>query len=232
MKNKKILIIDDEEDILEVLSYNLKNEGYTVFTCNNGREGIRKAIEVLPDLIILDVMMPNMDGVETCQELRKIEDLNHSIILFLSARNEEFSQLAAYEAGANDYVVKMIKPKVLVSKIKALLELKNNPLQQPAINKIIEIGCLCIDVENFKITKAGEELFFPKKEFDLLYLLASNTEKVFRRQEILDKIWGNDVIVGERTIDVHIQRLREKVGKNAIKTVKGVGYQLLCDEIK
>jgi two-component system alkaline phosphatase synthesis response regulator PhoP len=224
MKGKKILLIDDEQDILEILSYNLEKEGYQVFTANNGNEGIVKAKEIIPDLILLDVMMPEKDGIETCQEMRQIKELQKTLIVFLSARSEEFSQLAGFDAGANDYIVKIIKPKVLISKVNALLQLTTQVAEQ---SKLIQLGDLVIDKDNFKVTKNGEHFLLPKKEFDLLYLLASNTQKVFKREEILDKVWGNDVIVGERTIDVHIRRLREKLGDNSIQTLKGIGYKLV-----
>lgn len=224
MNRKKILLVDDEQDILEIISYNLEKEGYHVFTASNGNEGIAKAKEILPDLILLDVMMPEKDGIETCQELRKIKELQKTLIVFLSARSEEFSQLAGYQAGANDYMVKLIKPKVLVSKVAALLQLG---AQSQENSNYIEIGDLIIDKDNFKVSKGKEEFLLPKKEFDLLYLLASNTDKVFKREEILEKVWGNDVIVGERTIDVHIRRLREKLGINTIQTLKGIGYKLV-----
>ena len=224
MNRKKILLVDDEQDILEIISYNLEKEGYHVFTASNGNEGIAKAKEILPDLILLDVMMPEKDGIETCQELRKIKELQKTLIVFLSARSEEFSQLAGYQAGANDYIVKLIKPKVLVSKVAALLQLG---AQSQENSNYIEIGDLIIDKDYFKVSKGKEEFLLPKKEFDLLYLLASNTDKVFKREEILEKVWGNDVIVGERTIDVHIRRLREKLGINTIQTLKGIGYKLV-----
>lgn len=224
MNSKKILLIDDEMDILEILSYNLEKEGYDIYTATNGKEGIVKAKEILPDLILLDVMMPEKDGIETCQELRKIKELQKTLIVFLSARSEEFSQLAGFQAGANDYIVKLIKPKILISKVNALLQLTS---QVSDTSKHIEIGDLIIDKDNFRVSKGGQQFLLPKKEFDLLYLLASNTEKVFKREEILEKVWGNDVIVGERTIDVHIRRLREKLGINTIQTLKGVGYKLI-----
>ena len=224
MKQKKILLIDDEQDILEILSYNLEKEGYYVFTATNGNEGIQVAKEIIPDLILLDVMMPEKDGIETCQDLRKIKELQKTLIVFLSARSEEFSQLAGYQAGANDYIVKLIKPKILISKVNALLQLTS---QVSGSSKNIEIGDLMIDKDNFRVSKAGQLFMLPKKEFDLLYLLASNTEKVFKRDEILEKVWGNDVVVGERTIDVHIRRLREKLGDASIQTLKGVGYKLV-----
>ena len=224
MKDKKILLVDDEQDILEILSYNLEKEGYKVFTANYGNEGIAKAKEIIPDLILLDVMMPEKDGIETCQEMRQIKELQKTLIVFLSARAEEFSQLAGDDAGANDYIVKIIKPKVLISKVNALLQLSTQVSESQS--KVLELGDLIIDKDNFKVTKAGENLLLPKKEFDLLYLLASNSQKVFKREEILDKVWGNDVIVGERTIDVHIRRLREKLGDDSIQTLKGIGYKL------
>ena len=168
--------------------------------------------------------MPEKDGIETCQEMRQIKELQKTLIVFLSARSEEFSQLAGFDAGANDYIVKIIKPKVLISKVNALLQLTTQVAEQ---SKLIELGDLVIDKDNFKVTKNGEHFLLPKKEFDLLYLLASNTQKVFKREEILDKVWGNDVIVGERTIDVHIRRLREKLGDNSIQTLKGIGYKLV-----
>lgn len=224
MKQKKILLIDDEPDILEILSYNLTKEGYEVSTATNGNEGIEKAKEIIPDLILLDVMMPEKDGIETCQDLRKIKELQQTLIVFLSARSEEFSQLAGFQAGANDYVVKVIKPKILISKINALLQLTSRVSDS---SKNIEIGDLIIDKDIFRVSKAGQLFMLPKKEFDLLYLLASNTDKVFKREEILEKVWGNDVVVGERTIDVHIRRLREKLGINTIQTLKGIGYKLV-----
>lgn len=224
MQEKKILLIDDEQDILEILSYNLEKEGYMVYTAESGDEGIEKAKEIIPDLILLDVMMPDKDGIETCQDLRKIKELQNTLIVFLSARGEEFSQLAGYQAGANDYVVKVIKPKVLISKVNALLQLTNKTEVQ---GKVLAIGGLVIDKDNFRVSKNNQVFLLPKKEFDLLYLLASNTQKVFKREEILEKVWGNDVIVGERTIDVHIRRLREKLGDNTIQTLKGIGYKLV-----
>lgn len=224
MHKKKILLIDDEEDILEILSYNLEKEGYLVTTATNGNDGIEKAKEMIPDLILLDVMMPEKDGIETCQELRQIKELQNTLIVFLSARSEEFSQLAGFQAGANDYVVKVIKPKILISKINALLQLTSKVSNDA---KVLTVGDLVIDKDNVKVTKNGQHFLLPKKEFDLLYLLASNTEKVFKREEILERVWGNDVVVGERTIDVHIRRLREKLGINTIQTLKGIGYKLV-----
>lgn len=224
MGDKKILLIDDEQDILEILSYNLKKEGYEVHTANNGFSGIELAKEIEPDLILLDVMMPEKDGIETCQELRQIKSLEKTLIVFLSARSEEFSQLAGYEAGANDYIVKIIKPKILISKVNALFQLTSQIKNQ---SQKIVVGDIEIDKDNFKVILNGKNIILPKKEFDLLFLLASNTEKVFKREEILEKVWGNDVIVGERTIDVHIRRLREKLGIHTIQTLKGIGYKLI-----
>ena len=224
MHKKKILLIDDEVDILEIMSYNLEKARYFVTTATNGNEGIQKAKEMIPDLILLDVMMPEKDGIETCQELRQIKELKNTLIVFLSARSEEFSQLAGFQAGANDYVVKLIKPRILISKINALLQLSSKVAQDA---KVIEIGDLKIDKDNVKVTKSGQHFLLPKKEFDLLYLLATNTEKVFKREEILEKVWGNEVVVGERTIDVHIRRLREKLGIHTIQTLKGIGYKLV-----
>jgi two-component system alkaline phosphatase synthesis response regulator PhoP len=224
MKGKKILLIDDEPDILEIISYNLQQDGYEVFTASDGIEGMQKAEEVIPDLILLDVMMPEKDGIETCQELRAIKKLEKTLIVFLSARSEEFTQLAGYQAGANDFIVKLIKPKILRSKINALLKLTDQEFKS---NSVIEIKDLIIDKENFRVSKSGQLFLLPKKEFDLLYLLASNAEKVFTREEILEKVWGTEVVVGERTIDVHIRRLREKFGLNFIQTSKGVGYRLV-----
>lgn len=224
MNRKKILLVDDEQDILEMLSYNLEKEGYEVHTASNGNEGVAAAKKIVPDLILLDVMMPEKDGIETCQELRSIKELQKTLIVFLSARSEEFSQLAGYQAGANDYIVKIIKPKVLISKVAALLQLGAKANEN---NNFIQLGDLTIDKDNFKVTKGTDDFLLPKKEFDLLFLLASNTDKVFKREEILEKVWGNDVIVGERTIDVHIRRLREKLGINTIQTLKGIGYKLI-----
>ncbi len=227
MDRKKILLIDDEEDIRELLTYNLEKEGYSVTTADNGNQGIELARKMIPDLILLDVMMPEKDGIETCTELRTLRELEKTLIVFLSARSEEFSQLAGYQAGADDYIVKLIKPRVLASKINALLNLSSTAAQR---NVVLQLGDLTIDKENIKVTKAGESHLLPRKEFDLLNLLASNTEKVFKREEILEKVWGNEVVVGERTIDVHIRRLREKLGIHTIQTLKGIGYKLVVQE--
>jgi two-component system alkaline phosphatase synthesis response regulator PhoP len=224
MNQKKILLIDDEHDILEIVSYNLEKEGYKVYTSDNGTDGIEKAKKFLPDLILLDVMMPDKDGIEVCESLRKIKELQRTLIVFLSARGEEFSHLAGFQAGANDYIVKIIKPKILISKINALLKLASFNEES---SKNLVIGDLIIDKNNFRVSKNGQLFLLPKKEFDLLYLLASRTDKVFQRDEILEKVWGNDVVVGERTIDVHIRRLREKLGNSSIQTLKGIGYKFV-----
>ncbi len=224
----KILLVDDEPDILEYLEYNLKKEGYQVFSTNNGREAISIAERELPHLIILDVMMPYMDGIETCEELRKNEVLRNSLIVFFTARGEDYSQVAGYDAGADDYITKPIKPKVLKSKVKALLKRYSMADEsQDGQNNKLEVGDLLIDRERFIVVNDGDELVLPKKEFELLILLASKPEKVFTRQEIYNTVWGNKFVVGERTIDVHIRKLREKLGEHMIKTVKGVGYRLL-----
>jgi len=221
----KILLVDDEADILEIVGYNLSSEGYQVTTAKNGVEAIEKAKKHKPQLIILDVMMPEMDGIEACEKLRGIPDLSNTIITFLTARGEDYSQVAGFDAGADDYITKPIKPKVLVSKVKALLRrLKesDNPL-----DTIIKVGALVINREEYKITNKGQEIILPRKEFELLSLLATKPNKVFKREEILDKVWGNEVVVGGRTIDVHIRKLREKIGDKSFKTVKGVGYKFV-----
>ncbi|PCJ87025.1 MAG: DNA-binding response regulator [Flavobacteriales bacterium] len=215
---QKILLIDDEEDILEFLKYNLEKEDYHVFTATNGIDAIEIAKKEWPDLIVLDVMMPGMDGVETCTELREIPQLKDTVITFLTARSEDYSQIAGLEAGADDYITKPIKPRVFTSKIKSLLRRKN----QTATT--ITEG-LVIDLEKHLIIKDGNEIGLPKKEFELIVLLASKPGKVFGREEILNTIWGGDVVVGDRTIDVHIRKLREKLGDSYIKTIKGVGYK-------
>jgi two-component system alkaline phosphatase synthesis response regulator PhoP len=222
-KDIKILLVDDEPDILEIVGYNLSQEGYKIVTVSNGKEAIAMAKSELPHLIILDVMMPEMDGIEACEQIRKIPDLNNVIITFLTARSEDYSQLAGFEVGADDYITKPIKPKLLVSKVKALLRrLKEEEVKNP---ETITVGSIVINREEYKIIKDNNEIVLPRKEFELFYLLASKPGKVFKREEILDKIWGNDVIVGGRTIDVHIRKLREKIGDDYFKTTKGVGYK-------
>ncbi len=219
----KILLVDDEPDILEIVGYNLSNEGYQVITAENGVEAVKKAKKELPQLIILDVMMPEMDGIEACEIIRKNQDLKETIITFLTARGEDYSQLAGFDAGADDYITKPVKPKVLVSKVKALLR----RFKEETTKSTVEIGNLIIDREEYKIILNGKEIVLPRKEFELLSLLTSKPGKVFKRDEILDKVWGNEVIVGGRTIDVHIRKLREKIGDDSFKTVKGVGYKFV-----
>ena len=222
-RNTKILLVDDEPDILEIVGYNLSQEGYQIITASNGKEAIIKAKSEIPDLIIMDVMMPVMDGMEACENIRKIPELNHVIVTFLTARSEDYSQVAGFDAGADDYITKPIKPKLLVSKVKALLRRSK---EQEENDKTLNVGGILINREEYKIIKDNIEIVLPRKEFELLYLLASKPGKVFKREEILDTIWGNDVIVGGRTIDVHSRKLREKIGDDYFKTIKGVGYKL------
>ncbi|WP_344786891.1 response regulator transcription factor [Postechiella marina] len=221
-KNIKILLVDDEPDILEIVGYNLSNEGYQVITAENGLEAVKKAKKEIPQLIILDVMMPEMDGIEACELIRKNPDLKDVVITFLTARGEDYSQVAGFDAGADDYITKPIKPKVLVSKVKALLR-----RFKEEENDTVKIGNLVINRDEYKIILKGNEIVLPRKEFELLSLLASKPGKVFKRDEILDKVWGNEVVVGGRTIDVHIRKLREKIGDKSFKTVKGVGYKFV-----
>ncbi len=218
----KILLVDDEPDILEIVGYNLTQEGYQIVTASNGKEAIAKAKKELPDLIIMDVMMPEMDGMEACENIRNIPELSNVIITFLTARNEDYSQMAGFDVGADDYIAKPIKPKLLVSKVKALLRrLKESSEASETLN----VGGIEINREEYKIVKDNVEIALPRKEFELFYLLASKPGKVFKRDEILDKVWGNEVVVGGRTIDVHIRKLREKIGEDLFKTIKGVGYK-------
>jgi two-component system alkaline phosphatase synthesis response regulator PhoP len=222
-KDIKILLVDDEQDILEIVGYNLSQEGYQIVTAINGKEAIAKAKKELPQLIIMDVMMPEMDGMEACENIRKLPELSNVIITFLTARSEDYSQVAGFDAGADDYITKPIKPKLLVSKVKALLRrLKNDEHTSETLN----VGGIEINREEYKIIKDNKAIVLPRKEFELFYLLASKPGKVFKREEILDKVWGNEVIVGGRTIDVHIRKLREKIGDDLFKTIKGVGYKL------
>jgi two-component system alkaline phosphatase synthesis response regulator PhoP len=218
----KILLVDDDPDILEIVSYNLVQEGFEIFTASNGKEAILKAIKEVPDLIIMDVMMPEMDGMEACENIRRIPALNHVIITFLTARSEDYSQVAGFDAGADDYITKPIKPKLLVSKVKALLRrIKDQDKNSETIN----IHGIEINREEYKIIKDDVVIALPRKEFELFYLLASKPGKVFKREEILEKVWGSDVVVGGRTIDVHIRKLREKIGDRLFKTIKGIGYK-------
>lgn len=221
-KTFKILLVDDEPDILEILSYSLKNEGFQVHTANNGLEAIKLAKDIQPHLIILDVMMPEMDGIEACEIIRNDPKISNTLITFLSARGEDYSKIAGFNAGADDYITKPIKPKVLVSKVKSLLRrisLKKSDL--------IETKNLIIDRSSYKVIKNNKDIFLPRKEFKLLFLLASEPGKVFKRNLILDSVWGKDVVVGDRTIDVHMRKLREKIGDHYFKTVKGVGYKFV-----
>jgi two-component system, OmpR family, alkaline phosphatase synthesis response regulator PhoP len=224
MKKKeiKILLVDDEPDILEIVGYNLQQEGFQIFTASNGREAISVAKKENPQLIIMDVMMPEMDGMEACEAIRKIPELNNVIITFLTARNEDYSQVAGFDAGADDYISKPIKPKLLVSKVKALLRRLK---EEEANSETLNVGGIEINREEYKIIKNEKAIVLPRKEFELFYLLASKPGKVFKRDEILDKVWGSEVIVGGRTIDVHIRKLREKIGEDLFVTIKGVGYK-------
>ena len=225
MKNKdiKILLVDDDIDILEIVGFNLEAEGYEIIKAHNGKEAVQIAKKEIPNLIILDVMMPEMDGIEACENIRKIPELKRTIITFLTARGEDYSQVAGFDSGADDYITKPIKPKLLVSKVKALLRRVKE--EQP-INDVLNVGNIEINREEYKIVSDGKEIILPRKEFELFYLLASKPGKVFKREEILDRVWGNEVIVGGRTIDVHIRKLREKIGDDLFKTIKGVGYKL------
>ncbi len=225
--NFKILLVDDEPDIIEFVGYNLKKEGFQVLTSSNGVEAISIAKKELPHLIVLDVMMPEMDGIETCEEIKRIPELKNSIVAFLTARGEDYSQIAGFDAGADDYISKPIKPKVLISRVKALLKRykSDNGSSSEKKSNIITIGDLTIDREKYIIISKGTELILPKKEFELLMLLASKPDKVFTRDEIYNAVWGDSIIVGDRTIDVHVRKVREKIGSSHIKTIKGVGYK-------
>lgn len=222
MSKQKILLVDDEPDILEMIGFNLEREGFEVFTAPNGRKALELARAHTPDLILLDVMMPEMDGMETCRELRDDARLKNTIVAFLTARNEDYSQIAGFDAGADDYISKPIKPRVLVSRVKALLR-RGGPAAAEQPKR--DLAGIVIDKERYVVYKDGVELSLPKKEFELLALLASQPGRVFTRENILSSVWGNDVIVGDRTIDVHIRKLREKLGDDFFKTIKGVGYK-------
>ncbi|HNM33041.1 MAG TPA: response regulator transcription factor [Chitinophagales bacterium] len=218
----KILVVDDEPDILEFLSYNLEKEGFSVETAENGKQALEKAKKNHPDIVLLDVMMPEMDGIETCRTMREMPQFENTIIAFLTARTEDYSQIAGFETGADDYISKPIKPRVLVSRLKALLRRYE---AKESKSSFLDVGNIQIDRERYLIIFNGKEMAVPRKEFELLYLLASKPGKVFKRDEILNEIWGRDIIVGDRTIDVHIRKLREKLGEDLIKTVKGIGYK-------
>ncbi len=224
-KDIRILLVDDEPDILEIISYNLAGVGYDVYTAKNGVEAVATAKKKKPHLIILDVMMPEMDGIEACEIIRNTAGLENTIITFLTARGEDYSQMAGFDAGADDYITKPIRPKVLVSKVKALLR-RLKEMEGEEVD-IVKVGDITINREEYKIENLGEELILPRKEFELLSLLTSKPNKVFKREEILDRVWGNEVVVGGRTIDVHIRKLREKLGEDHFKTVKGVGYKFV-----
>ncbi len=220
----KILLVDDEKDIIEFLSYNLKKEGFQVITAFDGEEAVRKAKKELPHLILMDIMMPKMDGITAVEQIRKIPKLDNTLIVFLTARSEDYSQIAGFESGADDYVTKPIKPRVLIKRIMALLRRSKKVDEK---NTTIQIGNIIIDPQRYVVNKDDKTISLPRKEFGVLYLLASKPNKVFRREEIFHEIWGDDVIVGSRTIDVHIRKIREKVGLDNIITIKGVGYKFV-----
>ncbi len=224
----RILLVDDEEDILEFVSYNLQREGFKVFLARNGIEAIQMTAKIKPDLIILDVMMPEMDGIAACEEIRKLPGGKNIIIAFLTARGEDYSQIAGFEAGADDYITKPIRPKVLISRVRALLKrLVEISADGGADERILKVGSFVIDKERYILQVEGKELTLPRKEFELLSLLVSKPDKVFTRDEIYKSVWGNNVIVGDRTIDVHIRKLREKIGNEHIRTLKGIGYKFI-----
>ncbi len=218
----KVLVVDDEPDILELLDYNLSKEGYIVKTAGEGRKGVEIAKQFIPDLILLDIMMPHQDGVETCRQLREITDLSNTFIIFLTARAEEYSEVAAFDVGADDYITKPIKPRALMSRINAVFR---RDLKKKVETNNVVVGDLLIDRVSYTVKVKGEEVSLPKKEFELLYFLAQNPNKVFGRDDLLQNIWGSDVYVLARTVDVHIRKVREKIGEGYITTVKGVGYK-------
>ena len=221
----KVLVVDDEPDILDLIKYNLEKEGYSVITAKDGEEGLERAQQVIPDVILLDIMMPKLDGVEVCRQLRMDKSFNHTVIAFLTARNEDFTQIAALDVGGDDFITKPIRPRVLVSRIKALMRRSRRGNDGNGAAHLLELGDLVIDKEKVAVLKSGKQIDLAKKEFELLYLLASKPGKVFTREEIFNRIWGPQVIVGPRTIDVHIRKLREKCGDDYIRTVKGIGYK-------
>jgi len=224
MKKKviKILLVDDDPDVIEIIRFNLDQEGYSISTASDGKKAIEEADRELPHLIIMDVMMPNMDGIEACGLLRKDPRFKETIIMFLTARGEDYSHVAAFDAGADDYVTKPVKPKILVSKVKALLRRLRDKDEEK-----LQIGKLIIDREEYQVTFDGKVFSLPRKEFELLFLLASKPQKVIKREKIMEIVWGSEVVVGDRTIDVHIRKLREKIGDKYFKTVKGVGYKFV-----
>ena len=228
--SQRILLVDDEEDILEFVSYNLEREGFKVFTGRNGREAIQMVTKIKPDLVILDVMMPEMDGIAACEEIRKLPGCGDMVIAFLTARGEDYSQIAGFDAGADDYITKPIRPKVLISRVKALLKRSGGAIPTETGSdqeKVLHIGNLVIDKEKFTLKVDDNEMMLPRKEFELLSLLVSKPDKVFLRDEIYKSVWGDNVIVGDRTIDVHIRKLREKIGNDHIRTLKGIGYKFV-----
>ncbi len=218
----KVLVVDDDPDIVEILKYNLKNSGYSVKSAGNGVEAIKKAKKFIPDIILMDVMMPEMSGIEACEEIKNIDQLSQAIIIFLSARSEDYTQISAYEAGADDYISKPVKPKILLKKISNIAKKINSEKKAPWI---IDLGSIKINKEEYVAIKDKKEILLPRKEFELLFLLATKPDKVFTREEIMNKVWGTQVVVGDRTIDVHVRKLREKIGEKHIKTLKGVGYK-------
>jgi two-component system, OmpR family, alkaline phosphatase synthesis response regulator PhoP len=221
--NIKILLVDDEPDILEFMEYNLKKEGYQVLQAKNGKEAVDVAKKEFPHLVILDIMMPVMDGIEACRVMREIPELQNTLITFLTARNEEYSQLAGFDVGADDYITKPIKPRIMLSRVKALLRRLNG--STGSSTPVVQIGNLKIDRESYLVYKGEESIVLPRKEFELLALLTSKPGKVFTREDILSRVWGSDIVVGDRTIDVHIRKIREKLGDDSIKTIKGIGYK-------
>lgn len=225
---QKILVVDDEADIVELIAYNLKREGYQVYTAYNGQEAVATAKKVMPDLIILDIMMPKMDGIEACRIMRAMPEFKSTFMVFLTARSEEYSEIAGFNVGADDYIAKPIKPRALLSRINAIL--RRNALQEDEVENKIEVADLVIDREAFLVFKNGEKIVLAKKEFELLFLLASKPGKVYTREIILKSIWEDSVVVTNRTIDVHIRKLREKIGDNYVATVKGVGYKFELKE--
>jgi two-component system, OmpR family, alkaline phosphatase synthesis response regulator PhoP len=227
--NYRILLVDDEKDVLEFLSYNLRNEGFNISTASNGKEAVKLTSEIKPHLVLMDVMMPEMDGITACEEIRSMKQMENTLVAFLTARGEDYSQIAGFEAGGDDYITKPIKPKVLISRVKALLKrrsVKNEDAISGELTRIVS-GDLVIDKERYLVLKKGKEIILPRKEFELLSLLISKPEKVFTREEILDRVWGENIVVGDRTIDVHIRKIREKLGDKYIHTVKGIGYKYL-----
>ncbi|NDH89837.1 MAG: DNA-binding response regulator [Flavobacteriia bacterium] len=223
MAKRTILLVDDDPDIREFISFNLDKEGFKVETAKNGAEGVELCKKHKPDLVLLDVMMPGMDGIEACELIRATPEIANTLIAFLSARGEDYSQVAGFESGADDYITKPIRPKVLVSRIKALM--RRNAAPEESASTMIESGNLRIDLEKYQVYLGEESLEMPRKEFELLQLLASKPGKVFSRDSIMDRVWGTEVVVGGRTIDVHIRKIREKIGDDRIKTIKGVGYK-------